>query len=77
MKLIQKLTYLVMVIAVYMLLSAVEYFAINWVIELFTFNYMVKLVVGIVSLVIINPLITYFITEKATFKVSEISNNEV
>ena len=77
MKLIQKLTYLMMVIGIYMLLGAIEYFVLNWIIEIFTFNYLVKLIVALCVLIIVNPMITYYLTEKVTFKVSEVSNSEV
>lgn len=74
MKLLQKLAYLIMVIAIYVLLSAIEYFVFDWIIEIFTFNYLVKLIVAIISLIIINPVLTYYITEKVSFNVSEVTN---
>ena len=66
-----------MVIGIYMLLGAIEYFVLNWIIEIFTFNYLVKLIVALCVLIIVNPMITYYLTEKVTFKVSEVSNSEV
>lgn len=66
-----------MVIGIYMLLGAIEYFVLNWIIEIFTFNYLVKLIVALCVLIIVNPMITYYLTEKVTFKVSEVSNGEV
>ena len=66
-----------MVIGIYMLLGAIEYFVLNWIIEIFTFNYLVKLIVALCALIIVNPMITYYLTEKVTFEVSEVSNSEV
>ena len=68
MKTLKRIVYLLMVIMTYCLVSFITYFLGNFILEIFTFNYRLKLMMIAFELLFLNPTVTYFLTEKISFE---------
>lgn len=69
MKFTQGILYSLAILLIYLLLFIAELFLLTILIELFTLSFVVKLVVFIIFILLVNPIITFFIGEKLPFKV--------
>ena len=67
MKLSKALIYILMIMGVYTLICGVEYIAFKSLVEALSLNYYIKLILVIIVGLIINPFITYYLSEKIPF----------
>lgn len=76
MKFKQAFGYLSLVIAIYLILFGIDITIVNALIELFTLDFLVKLIVNIVCLLVINPILTYKLSELIPFKIHGLTVEE-
>lgn len=64
----QVITYLLIVMAIYFGLFLIDYLVLTHLLDFFTFSKVADYIFIIVSLLIINPVITYHLAAKVPFK---------
>lgn len=77
MQVFKRIIYFILVIIIYCLVSFLNYHIFNFGLELFTFNHHFKLIMVVIELLLINPIITYFICEKFPYEVKAEEHNDV
>lgn len=77
MKFTQGISYCFLIILTFVTLSILEYIGVNFIIEMFTYSFYVKLIVAVIFLFIINPILTYFITKKIPFKINGLASEDI
>lgn len=64
MKTFKRIIYFILTVIVYCLITVIDYFLGNYLLEIFTFDYLIKLLMVLIELLIVNPILTYFVMEK-------------
>ena len=77
MQVFKRIIYFILVIIIYCGVSCLNYEIFNFGLELFTFNHHFKLIMVIAELLVINPIVTYFIAEKFPYEVKVEEHNDV
>ncbi len=73
----QRIIYGLAVFLFYTVLFIAELLPVNFLIEMFTFNFYLKLAVYLLLMIIVNPIITYLLAQRIPLKVHDLKPTDL